>query len=146
MGGLGAQAAYVPAAHRVTFRGPVTTPRVTASLAPDQTCPLCGSSAQVSEGTAEPKLSLLSCSHCRTFVIEKPVLDVIMNARAGNLLPVLRHVAFLWRAAQSAAEEGAVLTITSTNWIRLAMEQQRVEAQPLTAGPQRILHATPASF
>jgi hypothetical protein len=64
------------------------------------TCPLCGGAAQASEGVVEAEIALLSCGHCRAFVMEKRLIDVVMNARAWNLRPVLRHIAFLSRAAQ----------------------------------------------
>jgi hypothetical protein len=84
----------------------------------------------VSEGTVEAHLSLLSCARCRAFVIEKQLVDVIVNARVWNLLPVLRYLTHLSRAAQAAALQGTVLLITSTNWIRVALgEQQRLQEQ-----------------
>lgn len=92
------------------------------------TCPLCGGAAQASEGVVEAHIALLACAHCRAFVMEKRLIDVVMNARAWNLRPVLRHTAFLSRAAQQAAAHGTVLFITATNWIRLANEQQRLDA------------------
>jgi len=134
-------------AHRlhVDIGAPASQKRV--PFASDQTCPLCGSTAQASEGIAEKQLSLLRCSRCRVFVIEKQVLDVIMNARAWNLRPVLRHVEFLSRAARSAAAQGAVLAVTSTNWMRVAIERQRIEEPAPPAGdPHRLIHETPASL
>ena len=92
------------------------------------TCPLCGRAARAAEGVVEAHIALLACEHCRTFVMEKRLIDVVMNARTWNLTPVLRHTGSLSRAARQAAEHGAVLFITATNWIRLANEQQRVEA------------------
>jgi hypothetical protein len=98
-------------------------------VAPLGACPLCGREAYASDGTVEAYLSLLRCSSCRAFVIERQLLDVIVNARAKNLQPVLRHLTSLSQAAQSAAARGTVLIITSTNWIRVAMGQQRLEEQ-----------------
>jgi hypothetical protein len=83
--------------------------------------------AHASEGTVEAHLALLSCARCRIFVIERRLVDVIMNAREWNLLPVLRYVELLSWAAQSAASQGAVLLITSTNWIRVAISQHRLQ-------------------
>jgi hypothetical protein len=103
--------------------------RAPAPFSVGDSCPLCGGRAQVSEGTAEAHLSLLSCSRCRAFVIEKRLVEVITNAREWNLLPVLRYLAYLSRAAQSAALQGTVLLITSTNWIRLALGQQHLQEQ-----------------
>jgi len=111
---------------RVAAVKPVPHPRVES--AGSATCPLCGGPAQSSEGVVEAQIALLACANCRAFVMEKRLIDVVMNARAWNLRPVLRHVAFLSRAAQQAAAEGTVLSITSTNWIRLANEQQRLDA------------------
>jgi hypothetical protein len=108
---------------------PSLLPPSHARLSPEKPCPLCGGIAQASEGIVRAQVSLLACGHCRAFVMEKRLIDVVMNARAWNLRPVLRHVAFLSRAAQSAAAHGSVLVITSTNWIRVAMEQQRVDAR-----------------
>jgi hypothetical protein len=91
-----------------------------------QTCPLCGGRAYTSDGTAAADRALLSCSCCRAFVIDRRLIDLIANARTRNLGPVLRHLSPLTTAAQSAAARGSVLTITSTNWIRLALGQQRI--------------------
>jgi hypothetical protein len=88
-------------------------------------CPLCGGDAQSSQGTGETHLLLLICGSCRVFVIEKQVVDIIANAREWNLRAVLRHIASLSLAAQTAAMQGAALLITSTNWIRLAVRQER---------------------
>ena len=107
--------------------------RAQARLSPREWCPLCGSTAHESDGVVEAKVSLLTCSHCRAFVMEKRLIDIVMNAREWNLRPVLRHVACLSRAAQSAAAHGSVLVITSTNWICLAMEQQRLDERPAIA-------------
>jgi hypothetical protein len=101
--------------------------RAPAQPALAKSCPLCGGTAHVSEGTLEAHIALLSCARCRIFVIEKQLVDVIMNARAWNLLPVLRYVELLSWAAQSAASQGAVLLITSTNWIRVAINQHRLQ-------------------
>ena len=106
---------------------PSQLPPSHARLSPERPCPLCGGTAQTSEGIVEVQVSLLACSHCRAFVMEKPLIDIVMNARACNLRKVLRHVAFLSRAAQFAAAHGSVLVITSTNWIRVAIEQQRLD-------------------
>jgi hypothetical protein len=119
----------------------VTASFVSASSALAASCPLCGGEAHVSEGTAEAHLSLLSCGRCHIFVIEKQLVDVIMNARAWSLLPVLRYVASLSLAAQAAAAQGAVLLITSTNWIRVAVGKQHVisevQLQPRASFTQR---------
>ena len=106
---------------------PSRVPPLHARLSPEKPCPLCGGTAQTSEGIVKAQVSLLACSHCRAFVMEKRLIDVVMNARTWNLRPVLRHVGFLSRAAQSAAAHGSVLVITSTNWFRVAIEQQRLD-------------------
>ena len=105
-------------------------PRAPARLSAGGSCPLCGGKAGASGGVVAAQVSLLICCHCRAFVMEKRLIDVVMNARQWNLRPVLRHVAFLSRAAQAAAAGGSVLVITSTNWIRVAIEQQRLDEQP----------------
>lgn len=104
-----------------------------AALVPRESCPLCGDRAHTSEGVVEEQIALLTCKRCRAFVMEKRLIDVVLNARAWNLRPVLRHVPFLSRAAQQAAAAGTVLFITSTNWIRLANEQQRLDETPARA-------------
>lgn len=103
-------------------------PTLAERPAAGDSCPLCGARAHLSEGVAEAQLALLTCGRCQAFVIEKRLIDVVMNARVWNLRTVLRHVTFLSRAAQQAAARGTVLFITSTNWIRLANEQQRLDA------------------
>ena len=109
---------------------------VPAQSALTGSCPLCDGTAHASEGTVEAHLALLSCTRCRIFVIERRLLDVITNAREWNLLPVLRYVELLSWAAQSAASQGAVLLITSTNWIRVAISQHRLREE----------HLSPADF
>jgi len=103
-------------------------PSLRVESAGGATCPLCGGAAQASEGVVEAHIALLACAHCRAFVMEKRLIDVVMNARAWNLRAVLCHTTFLSRAAQHAAAHGNVLFISSTNWIRLANEQQRLDA------------------
>jgi hypothetical protein len=105
--------------------------RAPAAASVGTSCPLCGGVAHASEGTIGAHLALLSCTHCRIFVIEKQLLDVITNARQWNLLPVLRHVELLSWAAKSAASDGTVLLITSTNWIRVANNQQRLQQEQM---------------
>jgi len=92
------------------------------------TCPLCGAHANLCEGILQQKIALLTCSRCRAFVMDKRLIDVVMNARAWNVRTVLGQVALLSRATQEAAARGSVLFITSTNWIRLANQQQRLDA------------------
>ncbi len=113
----------------------MAAPRPPAKMRAGVTCPLCGGQAQASEGVVEQRISLLTCGHCRAFVIEKRLIEVVMNARQWNLRPVLQYVSFLSTAAQAAAAHGSVLVITSTNWIRVALEQQRLDAQTLGAVP-----------
>ncbi len=106
----------------------------------DGPCPLCGGRAHASEGTRRGRCSLLICGRCRAFVIEKRLVDVITNARVWNF-PVLRHVAFLSYATQSAAARGGVLAITTTNWIRLAIDQERLDGRPVPATEGAYAHA-----
>ena len=96
-------------------------------------CPLCGGRAQATGGVVQAGIALLSCADCRAFVMEKRLIDVLSNACAWNLKPVLRHVVFLSRAARQAAAHGTVLFITSTNWIRLSNEQQRLDVDARSA-------------
>ena len=95
-------------------------------------CPLCDREADASDGAVEASLSLVRCRDCSAFVIERRLGEVITNARTKNLQPVLRYLTALSLAAQAAATQGKVLLITSTNWIRLAVEQQRLKL-PITA-------------
>jgi len=113
----------------------ITVPNPPVQCSGGVTCPLCGAAAQAAEGVVEARIALLACAHCRAFVMEKRLIDVVMNARTWNLKPVLRHTRWLSRAAQQAAEHGTVLFITATNWIRLANEQQRLEAGTRAARP-----------
>jgi len=96
-------------------------------------CPLCGGVAIESEGIVNPRIALLACGRCRVFVMEKQLIDVMINARTWNLRTVLERVERLSRAAQTAAARGSVLFITSTNWIRLANRQERDEDIPAFA-------------
>ena len=115
-----------------------------------QTCPLCGGRAFTSAGTATADRALLSCGCCRTFVIDRRLLDVIANARARNVNAVLRYLMPLTTAARSAAARGTILSITSTNWIRLALGQPRADhaaadaGAPVYARPEADFHSAVA--
>jgi hypothetical protein len=104
--------------------------------APTTTCPLCDRQADASDGSVEACLSLVRCRDCRAFVIEQHLVEIITNGRTKNLQPVLRYLSPLSLAAQDAAAQGRVLLITSTNWIRVAVEQQRLTHAVMTAMPR----------
>ena len=101
-----------------------------------RTCPLCDREADASDGSVEASLSLVRCRDCRAFVIQRQLGEVIVNARIKNLQPVLRYLSALSRAAQAAAAQGKILLITSTNWIRVAVEQQRVAEAIMAETPR----------
>src|SRR4029077_4410206 len=104
--------------------------------APTRTCPLCDREADASDGSVEASLSLVRCRDCCAFVIERQLGEIITNARTKNLQPVLRYLTALSLAAQAAAAQGKVLLITSTNWIRVAVEQQRLKHAIAAATPR----------
>jgi hypothetical protein len=87
-------------------------------------CPLCGGIADVRRSASDECQFLLPCRHCRVFVIDQQLADVIDNARTWNLAPVLQYLPWLSRATQRAAAHGTVMQLTSTNWVRIAVGEQ----------------------
>jgi hypothetical protein len=104
------------------------TPHVSASARPE-CCPLCGGAADARPGSMKRRRYLLRCAQCRAFVIDAQLADVIDNARVRHVKPVLERLPLLSRATQAAADSGSVMSLTSTNWIRVAMEQALVTTQ-----------------
>ena len=92
-------------------------------------CPLCDRRARASDGLVNAARSLFRCRACCAFVIDRRLIEVVANARAKNLQPVLRYLTALSAATRAAAWHGSVLEITSTNWIRVATQQRRLEAE-----------------
>jgi hypothetical protein len=76
----------------------------------------------------ERRRYLLRCAQCRAFVIEGQLAEVIDNARVRDVKRVLDRLPLLSRATQAAADNGSVMLLTSTNWIRVAMEQALTSA------------------
>ncbi len=94
-----------------------------------RSCPLCGGSADARRSASDECRFLLPCRHCRVFVIDQQLADVIDNARTRNLTPVLQYLPWLSRATQRAAARGTVMQLTSTNWVRVALDEQLRLAQ-----------------
>jgi len=90
----------------------------------DACCPLCARLATIRRGSIERHV-LVQCCHCRAFVIDMRLNEIIANAWRRNLTAILGHLPWLTDATQFAGEHGGIVTLTSTNWIYIAESQAR---------------------
>lgn len=88
-------------------------------------CPLCHHVSDIR--TAEAEGFGVRCRICGSFVIDDQLTQVIANARSRGLRNVLEHLPRLSVAARYAHACGQPLTITSTNWVRIARTAQPLD-------------------
>ena len=88
-------------------------------------CPLCHHVSDIR--VAEADGFGVRCRTCGSFVIDDQLTQVIANARSRGLRNVLEHLPRLSVAARYAHACGQPLTITSTNWVRIARTAQPLD-------------------